>query len=101
MIACSRSVVVILIGSGEKVMEIQHPYLLFLGDAPDVLAAKMAAGVVDWRKEWCSGQLRLEGCVADLGLPEMDATQAAAEGVKTMVVGVVNAGGVLPEHWVD
>ena len=82
-------------------MEIEHPYLLFLGDAPDMLAAKMAAGVVDWRKDWCAGQRRLEGCKADLGLPDLDAAQAAAQGVKTMVVGVVNAGGVLPDQWVD
>ncbi|MEX0759388.1 MAG: DUF1611 domain-containing protein, partial [Tistlia sp.] len=40
-------------------MAIQHPYLMFLGDAPDQLAAKTAAGVAHWRPEWCVGQLRL------------------------------------------
>ena len=34
-------------------MDIQHPYLMFLGDAPDRLAAKTAQGVADWRPEWC------------------------------------------------
>jgi uncharacterized NAD-dependent epimerase/dehydratase family protein len=82
-------------------MEISHPYLLFLGNAPDQLAAKMARGVVDWRPEWCSGQLRFEGCQADLDLPDLTVREAAAAGVKTMVVGVVNAGGVLPEEWTD
>ena len=28
---------------------IRTPYLLFLGDAPDQLAAKVAQGVADWR----------------------------------------------------
>ena len=28
---------------------IQTPYLLFLGDAPDQLAAKVAQGIRDWR----------------------------------------------------
>ena len=41
---------------------IQHPYLMFLGDAPDQLAAKTAQGIVHWRPEWCAGQLRLDGC---------------------------------------
>jgi hypothetical protein len=43
-------------------MPIATPYLLFLGDVPDVLAAKTAYGIVDWRREWCVGQLRLPGC---------------------------------------
>ena len=40
-------------------MDLAKPYLLFLGDVPDQLAAKTALGVVDWRPEWCLGQLRL------------------------------------------
>ena len=45
---------------------IPTPYLLFLGDAPDALAAKVAQGIKDWRPELCVGQLRLEGCKADI-----------------------------------
>lgn len=82
-------------------MEIANPYLMFLGDVPDELAAKTAYGVVDWRREWCAGQLRLPGCKADCGLPEMTIDEARAAGVRTMVIGVVNPGGVLPDHWVD
>lgn len=82
-------------------MEIEHPYLLFLGDAHDQLAAKTAQGIVDWRADWCLGQLRLDGCEADVGLGDMSIGDAAAQGAKTMVVGVVNAGGVLADHWVD
>jgi uncharacterized NAD-dependent epimerase/dehydratase family protein len=82
-------------------MEITKPYLLFLGDAPDQLAAKTAAGVVDWRRDWCVGQMRLPGCGADLGLEDMDVAEAARRGAKTFVIGVVNAGGTLPERWID
>jgi uncharacterized NAD-dependent epimerase/dehydratase family protein len=81
-------------------MEIAAPYLMFLGDVPDDLAAKTAHGIVDWRPEWCLGQLRLPGCKADLRIPDLTIAEAAERGAKTMVVGVVNAGGVLPEHWV-
>ncbi len=80
---------------------INPPYLMFLGDVPDALAAKTAYGIVDWRPEWCLGQLRLPGCKADLGIPDVTIADAAAKGAKTMIVGVVNAGGVLPDHWVD
>lgn len=81
-------------------MDIPRPYLLFLGDVPDALAAKTALGIVDWRPEWCVGQMRLPGCRADARIPDMTPEEAAAKGVKTMVVGAVNAGGVLPAHWV-
>ena len=39
-------------------MDIAKPYLLFLGDVHDQLAAKTAQGIVDWRPEWCVGQRR-------------------------------------------
>jgi len=79
---------------------LKPPYLLFLGDAHDPLAAKTAAGVAHWRPEWCVGQLRLPGCKADLGLPDMSIDAAAAAGAKTVVVGVANRGGVIAESWV-
>jgi uncharacterized NAD-dependent epimerase/dehydratase family protein len=81
-------------------MDIEKPYLLFLGDVQDQLAAKTAQGVVDWRPEWCVGQLRLKGCKADCGISDLSIGEAHAKGAKTMIVGVVNAGGVLPDHWV-
>lgn len=78
----------------------ERPYLLFLGDVGDQLAAKTAHGVLQWRPEWCLGQLRLAGCEADLGLPDMGVREAAERGARTMVVAVANSGGVLAEHWV-
>ncbi len=82
-------------------MEIERPYLLFLGDVHDQLAAKTAQGVVDWRPDWCTGQMRLQGCQADTGLVDMSIDEAVAAGARTMVVGVVNSGGVLPDHWIS
>ncbi|MGJ3264202.1 MAG: N-acetyltransferase DgcN [Salinarimonas sp.] len=82
-------------------MEIARPYLLFLGDARDALAAKTGLGIVDWRRDWVVGQLRLPGCNADAKLPDMSVADGAAAGARTLVVGVVNAGGVLPDHWVS
>jgi uncharacterized NAD-dependent epimerase/dehydratase family protein len=80
-------------------MEIRHPYLLFLGDAPDQLAAKTAQGIAQWRPDWCLGQLRLPGCQANLGLPDMTLDEAVAAGAKTLVVGVANRGGVIGGAW--
>ncbi len=81
--------------------QIDPPYLLFLGDARDDLAAKTARGVFVFRPEWCLGQIRLPGCNARLDLPEMTLEEAAAKGAKSLIVGVANAGGVVSESWID
>ena len=80
-------------------MSFRTPYLMFLGDAPDELAAKTAIGVRDWRPEWCVGQMRLADCKADLNLPEMSIEDAKAAGCGTMIVGVANRGGLISDSW--
>ncbi len=80
-------------------MEIKAPYLLFLGEAADPLAAKTSIGVAQWRFEKCLGQVRLPGCNADAGVPDMTVKEAAKKGAKTMIVGVVNRGGVISPAW--
>ena len=82
-------------------MNIQTPYLLFLGDAADPLAAKVAQGICDWRSESVIGQVRMPACNADLGLPDMTIAQAVAAGAKTLVVGVANRGGVISDAWIE
>jgi uncharacterized NAD-dependent epimerase/dehydratase family protein len=79
---------------------LKTPYLLFLGDAPDQLAAKVAQGIKDWRPEFSLGQMRLEGCKADLHLTEMTIAEAKAAGAKTLVVGAANRGGVISDAWI-
>lgn len=78
---------------------LKTPYLLFLGDAPDMLAAKVAIGIRDWRPEFALGQLRLDGCKADLGLPDMTLAEARAAGCQTLVIGVANRGGIISQAW--
>ena len=78
---------------------IQTPYLLFLGDAPDQLAAKVAQGIKDWRPDNAIGQFRMEGCNADMGLADMSLAEAQAAGAKTLVIGVANRGGVISQAW--
>lgn len=78
---------------------IATPYLIFLGDAKDALAAKTGQGIVDWRPDWALGQLRFPECRADLGIADMNIAEAVAAGAKTLVIGTVSPGGVLPESW--
>ena len=78
---------------------IKTPYLLFLGDAPDPLAAKVAQGIRDWRPENAIGQFRIEGCQADMRLPDMTLAEARAAGAETLVIGVANRGGVISPAW--
>ncbi|MCG3269388.1 N-acetyltransferase DgcN [Yoonia sp. I 8.24] len=78
---------------------IQTPYLLFLGDAPDQLAAKVAQGIKDWRPDNAVGQFRMPGCGADVGIADMTLAQAKEAGAKTLVIGVANRGGVISDAW--
>ncbi|MGH8135713.1 MAG: DUF1611 domain-containing protein, partial [Steroidobacteraceae bacterium] len=76
------------------------PYLLFLADVPDDGSAKTAAGIWQWRRELCAGQLRLPGCKVDLGLPDLTSAEAARRGIRTMIVGIANDGGFIAPNWV-
>lgn len=82
-------------------MHIQQPYLLFLGDVTDPLSAKTARGILQWRPEACIGQLRLSPETICLGLPDYSLQEACDLGVKTLVIGTANAGGVIPQHWLS
>ena len=78
---------------------IKTPYLLFLGDAPDQLAAKVAQGIKDWRPEFALGQFRMDGCGADLKIADMSLADAWEAGARTLVIGVANRGGVISDAW--
>ncbi len=80
-------------------MKLQKPYLLFVGDARDDLAAKTAFGVLDWSKDDCIGQFKLPGCASSLNLPELSMAEAAQQGAKTVLIGVAVPGGRIPESW--
>jgi uncharacterized NAD-dependent epimerase/dehydratase family protein len=82
-------------------MRILKPYLLFLGDAADQLAAKTAMGIKDWRPGDCVGQFRMEGCSADTGLDDLTLDEAKKAGANTLVVGVANRGGIISQGWID
>ena len=80
-------------------IEIERPYALFLGDAHDQLAAKTANGIAQWRREDCVGQIRLHGCVADAGIPDVTLAEAVEQGALTLVIGVSNPGGKFSSEW--
>jgi uncharacterized NAD-dependent epimerase/dehydratase family protein len=81
------------------VLEIRTPYLIFLGDAHDQLAGKTGVAVAEWRRDRCVGQLRLPGCQADAGLPDMTLEEAAAAGARTLLIGTTVRGGRINEAW--
>jgi uncharacterized NAD-dependent epimerase/dehydratase family protein len=81
-------------------VEFSAPYLIFLGDSADPLDAKTGLGIAHWRRERCLAQLRLPGCAADAGLPDMTVSQAAEAGARTFIVGVAPIGGRIPTSWI-
>jgi uncharacterized NAD-dependent epimerase/dehydratase family protein len=76
------------------------PYLLFLGDITERGYAKTAFGLRDWAPERCVGEFVCDAATVTTGLPQMTPAEAAARGARSMVIGVANAGGVIPEAWV-
>jgi len=76
------------------------PYLLFLGNTTEPGYAKTAYGLRDWAPERCLGEFFCEGATVSTGLRFMTPAEAAAKGARSMVIGVANAGGVIPEAWV-
>jgi uncharacterized NAD-dependent epimerase/dehydratase family protein len=89
-----------MIATALKKIELRTPYLLFIADVGDQGHAKTGHGIAFWRPELCAGQMRLPGCGADLGLPELDVAAAIAAGVGTVIIGVASTGGILPDAWV-
>lgn len=80
---------------------LKTPYLLFLGAAESLGYAKTAAGIAYWRRELCCGQLRLPGCKADTGLPDLDLETAYAQGARSFIIGVAPMGGRFEPTWIE
>jgi uncharacterized NAD-dependent epimerase/dehydratase family protein len=59
----------------------------------------VAIGIRDWRPENAIGQFRMEGCGADLKLPDLSLEEARAAGARTLVIGVANRGGIISAAW--
>jgi uncharacterized NAD-dependent epimerase/dehydratase family protein len=80
---------------------LRAPYLLFLGDVQMPSDAKTAAGIAHWRREQCCGQLRLPGCKADVGLPDLSLAQARERGAQSLVIGIAPVGGAFAPQWLE
>ncbi len=79
--------------------DLKTPYLIYLGNTQIQGLAKTGLGLVYWRPERCLGQLREEGCVADLGIPDMGIAEAVIAGARTLVLGTAFIGGLMPSEW--
>jgi uncharacterized NAD-dependent epimerase/dehydratase family protein len=76
------------------------PYLLFLGDTTEPGYAKTAFGLRDWAGDRCVGEFVIAGATVTTGLVKMSPAQAKAEGAQSLVIGVANSGGFIPDNWV-
>lgn len=85
--------------SAARIMrQLPQPFLLFLGDVSVESQAKTAFGLRDWAREQCIGEF---GCGATIttGLPVLTPKEAFARGARSIVLGVVNLGGFIPDRW--
>lgn len=83
----------------KEIKTMKPPFVLFLGDVQDPLAAKSATGLLYWRPEDCIAQVRMSGCTVPIELPDVDLAEAVRLGAKTFVIGVTNHGGKLNPGW--
>jgi len=79
---------------------LRRPYLLFLGDIVEATYAKTAFGLRDWVPEQCVGEFACEGGTVTTGLPRLSPAQAFEKGARSLVIGVANSGGFIPDSWI-
>ncbi|MEO1280599.1 MAG: DUF1611 domain-containing protein [Pseudomonadota bacterium] len=80
-------------------IELQSPYAVFLGGAPDAHMAKTGIGVAYWRPDLVAGQIRLSADGADAGVDDIDVPKAKDLGVQSLLIGVSHVGGGIAEAW--
>lgn len=85
-------------GSGS--LELPQPYLLFLGDVTNPGYAKTAFGLRDWAGDKCLGEFALPQARVSAGLEKLSPAEARAKGARSLVIGVANTGGFIPESWI-
>jgi uncharacterized NAD-dependent epimerase/dehydratase family protein len=76
-------------------MSYPEKYVLYIGDANDILDIKTANGFCFWRKEDCVGEIALPGCTVTTGLPKMSIAEAKKHGATRFVMGITTHGGRL------
>ncbi|MGN7727236.1 DUF1611 domain-containing protein [Luteimonas sp. 22616] len=82
-----------------EIERLPQPYLLFLGDIVEPAYAKTAFGLRDWARERCIGEFACHGGTVSAGLAPMTPAQARAAGARSLVIGVANPGGRIPDSW--
>src|SRR5882757_9034322 len=82
-------------------LRLPQPYLLFLGDTTEAGFAKTAYGLRDWAPDKCTGEYALPQATVSTGLPVLTPAEAHAQGARSMLIGVANSGGVIPESWIS
>jgi len=87
-------------GPATLVVALPAPYLLFLGDVTEAGFAKTAFGLRDWARELCVGEFASPGGTVSAGLPKLTPREAAVRGVRSVIIGVANTGGVLKPSWI-
>ena len=85
---------------GNGSLELPQPYLLFLGDVANPGYAKTAFGLRDWAGDKCLGEFALPQARVSAGLEKLSPAEARAKGARSLVIGVANTGGFIPESWI-
>src|SRR2546430_17705587 len=77
-------------------MQLNKPYLLFLGASQSMTDCKTAAGLRDWCRDDVIGQMGLPGGAVDLRLPWYRPAEAVAAGAPARAMAVGRPAGRRP-----
>jgi uncharacterized NAD-dependent epimerase/dehydratase family protein len=81
-------------------VRLRKPYVIFMGDVEDPVAAKTGYGLRDWCAGDVIGQVRTSAAAVDLGVLDMTVEQAFDAGAGSIVIGIAPDGGSLADTWV-
>lgn len=86
---------------GATPQALPKPYLVFLGDTKNPAFAKTAFGLKDWAGEDVVGEYALPEAEVTTGLAQMDPAAAKEAGARSLIIGVANSGGFIPDNWIS
>lgn len=80
-------------------LTLPKPYMLFLGNVKSLDKAKTATGIFNFCPDDCHAEYTMQDCEISFGLKQVSFTEAKSLGIKSLVIGIANAGGYIDEQW--
>jgi uncharacterized NAD-dependent epimerase/dehydratase family protein len=86
----------------ESFYNVRGGYALYTGSVTKAMDCKTATGLVHWRPDLSTCQVKEPGCTVDLGIPVAEhPSDAWSRGARSLVICVTLGGAFLADEWID